>query len=141
MTIIAVIFLSLVAQCLASYDDKIRVQTVFGTGRATTTDTTGLDGEINNPFDNIFDPTENYLYLTDQNGGGIMRKLAVTNRFTTPYSARYFVKTVFVGMIRLPCVSFYLYFNSFPPSPPRIKLQLLSVSRDWEESPTLYIVS
>jgi hypothetical protein len=75
------------------------VQTVFGTGRATTTDSPGLHGEINTPTDSIFDSTENYLYLTDQNGGGLIRKLAVTvlpiatNVIATPYAS----KTVFTG--------------------------------------------
>jgi hypothetical protein len=82
---------------LSSYDGKILVNTVFGTGRPTTTDTTGLDGEINAPIDSIYDPSETYLYLTDQNGGGLIRKLAVTSQFTSPYTALFFVKTVFVG--------------------------------------------
>jgi len=82
---------------LESYDEKIRITTVFGTGRATTTDSTGLIGEINTPIDNVFDSTQNYLYLTDQNGGGLIRKLAVTS--STAFPQIYAVKTVFVGII------------------------------------------
>jgi hypothetical protein len=63
---------------LSSYDDKIRVTTVFGTGRVATTDSPGLIGEINTPTDLIFDATENYLYITDFNGGGLIRKIVVT---------------------------------------------------------------
>ena len=78
---------------LSSYDDKVRVNTVFGTGRQATTDSTGLIGEINNPIDAVFDSTENYLYLTDQQGGGLLRKLTVTSSAGTLYG----VKTVFAG--------------------------------------------
>ena len=70
---------------------------MFGTGRATTTDTVGLNGEINSPIDSIYDPTENYLYLSDQNGGGLIRKLAVTNQYSSPFASIFYVKTVFVG--------------------------------------------
>ena len=45
-----------------SYDDKIRVTTVFGTGRVATTDSPGLIGEINTPIDSVFDSSQNYLY-------------------------------------------------------------------------------
>jgi len=79
------------------YLPDINVVTVFGTGRATTTDTVGLNGEINSPIDSIYDPTENYLYLSDQNGGGLIRKLAVTNQYSSPFASIFYVKTVFVG--------------------------------------------
>jgi hypothetical protein len=84
---------------LSSYDDKIVVNTVFGTGRAATTDSPGLIGEINTPTDSIFDSTENYLYLTDMNGGGLLRKLAVTSAYTSPFTSLYSVKTVWAGFI------------------------------------------
>jgi hypothetical protein len=74
------------------------VTTVFGSGRPTTTDTVGLDGEINSPIDAIFEPTENYLYMTDRTGGGLVRKLAVTNQYSGIFTAKYFVKTVFVTL-------------------------------------------
>jgi hypothetical protein len=77
--------------------EAIRVTTVFGTGRAATTDTAGLAGEINTPIDSVFDSSQNYIYLTDQNGGGLIRKLAVTS--STAYSQIYAVKTVFAGKI------------------------------------------
>jgi len=77
--------------------DKIRVTTIFGTGRAVTTDSTGLIGEINTPIDNVFDLTQSYLYLTDQNGGGLIRKLSVTS--STAFTQIYAVKTVFIGII------------------------------------------
>ena len=86
---------------LTSYDDKIRVTTVFGTGRAVTTDSPGLIGEISAPIDNVFDSTESYLYLTDQNGGGLIRKLSVTS--STAFSQIYAVKTVFAGIIVIIC--------------------------------------
>lgn len=84
---------------LSSYDDKIRVNTVFGTGLATTTDSPGLIGEINAPVDCVYDEAENYLYLTDVNGGGLLRKLAVALDGLNPndlqYSKLFGVKTVF----------------------------------------------
>ena len=80
---------------LGSYE----VTTVFGTGRATTTDSPGLIGEINHPMDSVFDSTENYLYLTDQNGGGLIRKLAVTSTTWDLYTRIYSVMTVFTGSI------------------------------------------
>ena len=86
---------------LSSYDDKIRVTTVFGTGRAATTDSRGLIGEINTPIDLIFDATENYLYITDKAGGGLIRKLVVANSpsaFTTDLPSLYSVKTIFQGV-------------------------------------------
>ena len=76
------------------HDCTVMVTAVFGTGRATTTDTVGLNGEINTPVDSIFDPSENYLYMTDQNGGGLIRKLAVAAFLSV---TQYSVKTVFVG--------------------------------------------
>ena len=82
---------------LSSYDGKIIVNTVFGTGHATTTDSPGLIGEINNPIACNFDFTENYVYLTDMNGGGLIRKLAVTTRFSSPFDEQYAVKTVWAG--------------------------------------------
>jgi hypothetical protein len=85
---------------LSSYDDKIRVTTVFGTGRVATTDSPGLIGEINTPTDLVFDATENYLYITDFNGGGLIRKLVVTTSgFTTDLTSLYSVKTVFAGNV------------------------------------------
>jgi hypothetical protein len=72
-----------------------KVTTVFGTGRAATTDSAGLIGEINTPIDSVFDSSQNYLYLTDQNGGGLIRKLAVTS--VTTFSQIYAMKTVFTG--------------------------------------------
>jgi hypothetical protein len=95
------ILCGLLALIQGEYLPEINVVAVFGTGRATTTDTVGLNGEINAPIDSIYDPTENYLYLTDQNGGGLIRKLAVTNQYSAPYSSIYFVKTVFVGKRRV----------------------------------------
>ena len=80
-----------------SNNPKILVDTVFGTGRAASTDSTGLLGEINSPRAAVFDKSENYIYLTDYNGGGLIRKLAVTSNFTTPFKAKYSVKTVFSG--------------------------------------------
>ena len=80
---------------LTSYDDKIRVTTVFGTGRAATTDSPGLIGEINTPIDSVFDSSENYLYLTDLNGGGLIRKLTVSTSAVS--TSLYAVKTVFTG--------------------------------------------
>ena len=77
--------------------EAIRVTTVFGTGRAATTDTAGLAGEINTPIDSVFDSSQNYIYLTDQNGGGLIRKLAVTS--STAFSQIYAVKTVFTGIV------------------------------------------
>ena len=82
---------------LSSYDGKILVNTVFGTGHATTTDSPGLIGEINNPIACNYDYTENYLYLTDMNGGGLIRKLAVTDKFASPFNRRFDVKTVWAG--------------------------------------------
>ena len=79
------------------YDDKIVVTTVFGTGKATTTDSPGLNGEVNTPYDNIFDLSEAYLYITDKNGGGLIRKLAVTDKYSAPFTSLYAVKTVFTG--------------------------------------------
>jgi len=91
-------FVSTVAPTVEiGYDDKIRVTTIFGTGRAATTDSTGLIGEINTPIDNVFDLTQSYLYLTDQNGGGLIRKLSVTS--STAFTQIYAVKTVFIGII------------------------------------------
>jgi len=84
---------------LSSYDDKLVVNTVFGTGRAATTDSPGLIGEINTPIDSIFDSTETYLYLTDMNGGGLLRKLAVSSAYTTPFTSLFSVKTVWAGFI------------------------------------------
>ena len=84
---------------LSSYDDKIRVTTVFGTGRAATTDSPGLIGEINTPIDTVYSVDENYLYVTDQNGGGLIRKLVVTREGVAASSLQlYGVKTVFNGM-------------------------------------------
>jgi DNA-binding beta-propeller fold protein YncE len=80
--------------------EAIRVTTVFGTGRAVTTDSPGLIGEINNPIDSVFDSTQSYLYLTDQNGGGLIRKLAVTS--STAFSQIYAAKTVFAGIMSVP---------------------------------------
>jgi len=77
---------------LSSYDDKIIVNTVFGTGRSATTDSIGLIGEINSPLDIIFDSTETYLYMSDMAGGGLIRKLSVTSA-----NSLYSVKTVFTG--------------------------------------------
>ena len=82
-----------------NYDDKASVTTVFGTGRATTTDSPGLIGEINTPMDAIFSVDENYLYLTDLNGGGLLRKLVVTNSGVSISSLPlYGVKAVFTGL-------------------------------------------
>jgi len=84
---------------LSSYDDKIRVTSVFGTGRVATTDSPGLVGEINVPTDLIFDATENYLYITDHNGGGLIRKLVVTNSgISSDLTSLYGIKSVFVGV-------------------------------------------
>jgi len=83
------------------YNDKIRVTTIFGTGRAVTTDSPGLIGEINTPIDNVFDSTQSYLYLTDQNGGGLIRKLSVTS--STAFSQIYAVKVIFAGIIVIIC--------------------------------------
>jgi DNA-binding beta-propeller fold protein YncE len=81
------------------------VTTVFGTGRATTTEAPGLLGEINAPFDIVFDSSENYLYMTDQNGGGLIRKLAVTSDALitgdSNFYSLYGVKTVFEGVTYL----------------------------------------
>jgi hypothetical protein len=74
------------------------VETVFGTGRATTTDSPGLAGEINNPTGAVYDFTEKYVYLSDNNGGGLIRKLAVTDDFTSQFTQQYSVKTVFTGV-------------------------------------------
>ena len=84
-----------------------KVTTVFGTGRAATTDSPGLIGEINTPFDSMFDSTQNYLYLTDHNGGGLIRKLAVTS--ATAYSQIYAVKTVFAGGFEVTWLIFKYY--------------------------------
>ena len=119
---------------LSSYDDKIRVTSVFGTGRATTTDSTGLIGEINNPVDLVYDVNENYLYITDLNGGGLLRKLAVTEAAVTgTFDALYGVKTVFAGKASIIFNHFsstlfnFLYcFLIF-----RYKLQLLRVFGDF----------
>jgi hypothetical protein len=62
-----------------SYDENIVVTTIFGSGRASSTDSPGLSGEVNTPIDVAFSADENYLYITDQNGGGLIRKLAVTS--------------------------------------------------------------
>ena len=90
---------------LSSYDDKIRVTTVFGTGRAATTDSPGLIGEIKTPIDTVYSVDENYLYITDQNGGGLIRKLVVTNDGITSsdvsLTVLYGVKTVFTGILQL----------------------------------------
>ena len=87
---------------VSSYDDKARVTTVFGTGRAVTTDSPGLIGEINTPTDAIFSVDENYLYLTDLNGGGLLRKLVVTNsgisNSDVNFNSLYGIKTVFTGL-------------------------------------------
>ena len=74
------------------------VDTVFGTGHATTTDSPGLAGEINNPIGAVYDLTENYVYLSDNNGGGLIRKLAVTQAYAPPFQGQYYVKTVFAGV-------------------------------------------
>ena len=55
---------------MSSYDDKIRVNTVFGTGRVVTTDSPG------NLIIQLI-VSENCLYLTDMNGGGLMRTVNV----------------------------------------------------------------
>jgi hypothetical protein len=75
----------------------IYVGQIFGTGRASSTDSPALLGEINAPIAAVFDATENYVYLTDMNGGGLIRKLAVTSNYSTPFTTQYFVKTVFTG--------------------------------------------
>jgi len=57
-----------------------------------------LIGEVNTPIDAVFDATENYLYITDMNGGGLIRKLVVTYEGTTSdLPSLYSVKSVFVG--------------------------------------------
>jgi hypothetical protein len=85
------------------YDDKIRVTSVFGTGRAATTDSPGLIGEVNTPIDTVYSVDENYLYITDLNGGGLIRKLVVMNEGVTSsdvsLTVLYGVKTVFTGTI------------------------------------------
>jgi hypothetical protein len=84
---------------LSSYDDKIRVTSVFGTGRQQTTDSPGLIGEINTPIDTVYSVDENYLYMTDLNGGGLIRKLVVTSDGVASSGlVLYGVKTVFSGM-------------------------------------------
>ena len=98
MTIALSFLYSIAAADLSSYDDKMRVTTVFGTGRFATTDSPGLIGEVNAPTDLIFDATENYLYITDQNGGGLIRKLVVTTSgASTGLTQLYSIKSVFVG--------------------------------------------
>ena len=78
-------------------DPQIEVTAVFGNGQATATDSPGLAGSIKNPCDNVFDVTENYLYATDSTGGGLLRKIAVTNEFSSPFTALYYVKSIFNG--------------------------------------------
>jgi len=56
---------------VSSYDDKIRVNTVFGTGRIVTTDSPGKL-IIQLIVSKIF-----FVYLTDMNGGGLTRKRSV----------------------------------------------------------------
>ena len=86
---------------LTSYDDKVVVRTVFGTGRPATTDSIGLLGEINTPTDIEFDTTETYLYMTDLNGGGLLRKLAAASNYGSPFTSLFSVKTVFTGLYLL----------------------------------------
>jgi len=60
---------------LSSYDAAIQVRNVFGSGFAKTTDSPGLIGEVNNPVGLIWDINEQFVYTTDKNGGGLIRKL------------------------------------------------------------------
>jgi len=99
-----------------------KVTTVFGTGRAATTDSPGLIGEINTPVDSVFDLSQNYLYLTDQNGGGLIRKLAVTS--AAVFSQIYAVKTVFSG--RFEVAWLILNITTF-----RGELQFLPILGSW----------
>jgi hypothetical protein len=80
-------------------------------GRGTTTDSTGLIGEIQSPTDLVYDVNEDYLYITDLNGGGLIRKLAVTEAAVTgTFDALYGVKTVFEGYLNL-FISIILIWN------------------------------
>lgn len=80
----------------SSYENGILVDRVFGSGRATSTDAPGLNGEINSPIDVAFDETSNYIYLTDQQGKGLIRKVGVTNDVVAPFrQSPYYSKTVF----------------------------------------------
>ena len=87
------------ADVILAYN-RIIVNTVLGTGRASSTDSIGTLGEINSPYAAVFDRTENYVYLTDMSGGGLIRKLAVTSQFDQPFDQKYSVKTIFTGNSR-----------------------------------------
>jgi DNA-binding beta-propeller fold protein YncE len=75
------------------------VSTVFGNGYPITTDSPGLIGSVNNPSGAVYDKTENYVYVSDFNGGGLIRKLAVSpSNWQSPFTLQYDVKTVFFGV-------------------------------------------
>jgi len=95
---------------IAIPDTLVEVVAVFGNGIATSTDSLGLIGSVNTPFDSIFDVTESYLYMTDQNGGGLLRKLAVAPPFVNPFNLIYTPKTIFnsVNLVAGPGPASYL---------------------------------
>jgi len=95
---------------IAIPDTLVEVVAVFGNGIATSTDSLGLIGSVNTPFDSIFDVTESYLYMTDQNGGGLLRKLAVAPPFVNPFNQIYTPKTIFnsVNLVAGPGPASYL---------------------------------
>ena len=59
------------------YDNKTVVQTIFGSTRQATSDTPALNGDIGNPQGTAFDLTEKFIYISEQSGGGNIRKLSV----------------------------------------------------------------
>ena len=70
---------------LASYDSQITIRNTFGTGKPQTTDSPGLIGEVNNPIALTWDLNEQFIYTSDKNGGGLIRKLiAVDPKLISP---------------------------------------------------------
>ena len=104
------VYAAAAAVSLENYADPIIINTVFGTGRTTSTDSPGLLGEIFYPIGLTFDVTETYLYATDNSGGGAIRKITA--------SGVYDGKTVFPGVNFDTCqlivagATDYLYVSS-----------------------------
>jgi hypothetical protein len=87
-----------------SNNNELFVRTIFGTGRAISTNETGIFGSTDAPIDAIFDYSENYIYMTDNGNGGQIRKLAVTDSYELPFTSKYSVEAVFKGFI-------FIYLN------------------------------
>ena len=66
---------------LSSYDSEVVVSVAFGSGYARTTDSPSLLGEINNPIGLVWDVNEQFIYSTDHNGGGLIRKFIAVDPY------------------------------------------------------------